>query len=140
MTKLLIALTIIVVAGLVLVSKAAAAHVSIQQQIRKAFGPKHDDTALCEAAYESTGTPGHFNPTAVSPTNDHGLFQIHAGDWYHGIEGRWVGNGKWRRFFTLTELHTIQGNIRAAMILSNGGSNWRPWTGTYERGLCHNRS
>lgn len=49
---------------------------SIAERIRAAF-PDDPATAECIAAYESTGTPGHFNPRARNGANL-GLMQINS--------------------------------------------------------------
>jgi hypothetical protein len=100
---------------------------AVDARIAARFGP-HAATAICVSRAEDPSR----RPDRVSPTGDHGLFQIHSFDG----RGRWVGHGRWRRYFTVAQLHTVAGNIRAALILSNHGSQWRAWTGTYGRGLC----
>jgi LysM repeat protein len=57
------------------------------------------------------------NPNAISPTDDFGLWQINA------------SNG------SLATLNTYQ-NARSAIILSDDGTNWNPWT-TYRTGAYY---
>lgn len=67
--------------------------------------PAAEDTAECIAHFESGG-----NTSAISPTDDFGVFQINAS---HGPE-----------MATLNPL----GNARAAVEISADGTNWSPWT------------
>ena len=66
--------------------------------------PAHARMAAEIARAESGG-----NPNAISPTNDFGLWQING------------SNG------SLATLNVYQ-NARSAIILSNNGNNWGPWT------------
>lgn len=66
-------------------------------------------TAACIAENESGG-----NQFALSPTNDYGYWQIN------------ISNGALATF-------NAYGNARAAIILSNNGSNWSAWT---THGMC----
>jgi lysozyme-like protein len=59
------------------------------------------------------------NPNAVSPTDDFGLWQING------------SNG------SLATLNPYQ-NARSAVILSNDGTNWDPWT-TYHSGAYYGK-
>ena len=59
------------------------------------------------------------NPSAISPTNDYGLWQINVS---HGA---------------LATLNPI-GNAEAAVSISGNGSNWDPWT-TYTTGAYSGR-
>ncbi len=59
------------------------------------------------------------NPNAISPTDDFGLWQINA------------SNG------SLATLNPYQ-NARSAVILSDNGANWNPWT-TYRIGAYYGR-
>jgi hypothetical protein len=102
---------------------ALGSNATIVKEIRHVFGPRHDDTAVCLAGYESTGEPGHFKLDAVSPTNDYGLFQIHDGLQTYG-----------RRIYGLVF------NTSIAYKMSSHGRDFSPWTGTYGRGLCHGLS
>jgi len=74
--------------------------------------PAHALMAAEIARAESSG-----NPNAISPTDDFGLWQINA------------SNG------SLATLNPYQ-NARSAIILSNDGSNWGPWT-TYHTGAYY---
>lgn len=129
-----IALLVTALVVLLVLVTGAAAHTtspaSIDNVIRASFGAAHDATAVCISHAEDP----RRSLAAVSGTNDHGLFQIHVD---YGTSGRWVGEGRWRTYFSTATLHTLRGNIRAALILSNHGHQWRAWTGTYGRGLCH---
>jgi LysM repeat protein len=69
----------------------------------------HAFTAAEIAMAESGG-----NPNAISPTDDFGLWQINGS---HG---------------SLATLNALQ-NAKSAIILSNNGTNWGPWT-TYHSG------
>ena len=71
--------------------------------------PAHALMAAEIARAESGG-----NPNAISPTDDFGLWQI------NGVHG------------SLATLNAYQ-NARSAVILSNNGTNWNPWT-TYRIG------
>lgn len=129
-----IALLVVALVVLLVLVTGAAAHTtspaSVDSQIRASFGVAHDSTAVCISHAEDPARA----LAAVSGTNDHGLFQIHVD---YGATGRWVGSGRWHTYFTIARLHTLHGNIRAALILSNHGKRWGAWTGTYGRGLCH---
>ena len=75
------------------------------------------DRALCVIDQESSG-----NPNAVSPTDDHGLFQIHYPIWgpHFGV--------------TRDQLYDPTLNVRlAAAIL--GIQGWHAWS-VVNRGLC----
>lgn len=75
------------------------------------------DRALCIIYHESRG-----NPSAVSPTDDHGLFQIHAPIW-----GPHFGVSR-------TDLYNPDTNTRvAAAVWASQG--WRAWS-PYKRGEC----
>lgn len=74
--------------------------------------PAHARMAAEIARAESGG-----NPNAISPTDDFGLWQINA------------SNG------SLATLNAYQ-NARSAIILSQNGTNWNPWT-TYHIGAYY---
>lgn len=77
------------------------------------------DRALCIISYESAGNPG-----AISPTNDYGLFQIHAPLWapHYGV--------------TLEDL--LDPGINASIAADlHAGAGWTPWTPYRVRGYCH---
>jgi LysM repeat protein len=74
--------------------------------------PAHAQMAAEIARAESGG-----NPNAISPTDDFGLWQING------------SNG------SLATLNPYQ-NARSAIILSNDGINWNPWT-TYRIGAYY---
>ena len=63
--------------------------------------------AACIASHESGG-----NPSAISPTNDYGLFQIHDGGY---------------------AMLDPMANARRAVSMSADGHNWSAWTTAY---LC----
>lgn len=112
------------------VAGGARAGTDVDGKIRAFFGV-HAATALCESHAEDPNR----GPAQWSATHDVGLFQIHVD---YGAGGRLLGAGHpWARYFTIAELETVDGNIRAASILSNHGAQWDAWTGTYGRGLCH---
>lgn len=70
--------------------------------------------AASVAMAESGGNPG-----AISPTDDFGLWQVNAS---HG---------------PLASLNPVV-NVRAAIAISSGGSDWTPWT-TYTSGAYAGR-
>jgi LysM repeat protein len=74
--------------------------------------PAHALMAAEIARAESSG-----NPNAISPTDDFGLWQINA------------SNG------ALATLNPYE-NARSAIVLSNDGANWDPWT-TYHIGAYY---
>ena len=74
--------------------------------------PAHALLAAEIARAESSG-----NPSAISPTDDFGLWQINA------------SNG------SLATLNPYQ-NARSAIVLSHDGTNWGPWT-TYHSGAYY---
>lgn len=124
MRKMLAALA----AVLVVASGAQAGRVDVDRAIASKFGA-HARTAVCISHAEDPNR----GVATVSPTNDHGVFQIHVP---YGAGGVWLGTGRWRTYFTIAQLDTLAGNLRAASILSNHGAQWRAWTGTYARGMC----
>lgn len=78
--------------------------------VAKYFPSNEVDNALVIMTHESGG-----NPNAVSPTNDHGLMQIHA--------------PLWTNFFGVTtdQLKDPETNIKlASTIWQRGG--WRAWS------------
>ena len=86
-----------------------------------AYFPAEQVTKACSVlACESQG-----NPRAASPTNDHGLFQLHAGS--AGFPGGWQST-----FRDVTGVAFFDGvydpdlNVRFARWLW-GQSGWRPW-------------
>lgn len=104
---------VIFVAALALATSASASPRSTAWNVSvKVFGA-HAPTALCIASAETGGT---FSPTAVSPTDDHGLFQIHRGLETYG-----------------KRIYNVWFNARIAYRMSRGGTNWSPWT---THGLC----
>jgi len=74
--------------------------------------PAHALMAAEIARAESSG-----NPNAISPTDDFGLWQINA------VNG------------SLATLNPYQ-NARSAIVLSDDGTNWNPWT-TYRIGAYY---
>jgi Lysozyme like domain/LysM domain len=76
--------------------------------------PGSAETAASVAMAESGG-----NPNAFSPTDDRGLWQINA------------GNGALSTF-------SPSGSARSAVVLSDDGTNWSPWT-TYTSGAYRGR-
>lgn len=97
---------------------AAAAHGSgpVEQAICRAF-PTDCRTALRVARCES-----QLRPSVVSRTNDHGLFQIHVS---YGAGGRTLAG----RFYSRSDLLTVDGNLRAARALWHDGGRafYRHW-------------
>jgi hypothetical protein len=62
--------------------------------------------AACIAEHESGG-----NPAAISPTDDWGLWQIHAGGY---------------------AMLNPYANVRRAVAMSSDGTNWNPWSTKYD--------
>lgn len=86
----------------------------------------HEAQARCIARHESG-----MDPTAVSPTDDHGLFQINA-SWF-GKVVRWRGHVKHiQRRWILNPLY----NAQVAWIISRGGTDWWPWATYSVHGNC----
>jgi LysM repeat protein len=81
----------------------------------QAGGNARDAFMAAEIAMAESGG----NPNAVSPTDDYGLWQINA------------SNG------SLATLNPYE-NARSAVILSDNGANWNPWT-TYHSGAYYGR-
>lgn len=73
-------------------------------------GNRNESFTAAEIAMAESGG----NPDAISPTDDYGLWQINAS---HG---------------SLATLNPV-GNARAAITISDDGTNWFPWT-TYRSG------
>ena len=80
-----------------------------------AGGNPHDAFMAAEIAMAESGG----NQYALSPTDDYGYWQINA------------SNGSLATF-------SAYGNARSAIILSDNGTNWSPWT-TYTAGLYAGR-
>lgn len=82
------------------------------------------DTAAIAAAIalaESSGDPGSHNP--VPPDNSYGLWQINM-----------LAHTKKELGITSNDdLYNPATNAKAMMKISNGGTNWHPWT-TYTSG------
>jgi LysM repeat protein len=77
----------------------------LEQLWEQAGGNPAEALMAAEIAMAESGG----NPNAISPTNDFGLWQING------------SNG------ALATLNPFQ-NAKSAVTLSNGGSNWNPWT------------
>jgi LysM repeat protein len=99
--------------GTVVVQTAAQGHYScsgLEQLWEQAGGSPARAFMAAEIAMAESGG----NPNAISPTNDYGLWQING------------SNG------SLATLNP-SANARSAVIMSNNGTNWHPWT-TYTSG------
>jgi hypothetical protein len=100
----------------------------VNEQINQRFGPLAP-IMRCVARHESGY---HVNPrqalTAVSPTHDHGLMQIHVYGGSRVIYGR---------RYTINELHTLRGNLEAAWRLltrnGNGATDLHHWSAQRQR-------
>lgn len=84
-----------------------------QLWIQAGGNPQASAIAAATALAESGG-----NPNAVSPAGDIGLWQINQSA--HGSQA------------TTDPL----ANARAAVAISNNGTNWRPWCTAYTDGAC----
>jgi LysM repeat protein len=82
----------------------------LEELWEEAGGPQAEAFTAAEIAMAESGG----NPNAISPTDDYGLWQINAS---HGA---------------LATLNPL-GNAKAAVIISDDGTNWTPWT-TYTSG------
>lgn len=83
------------------------------------------DIAVAVALAESGGDPGQRNP--IPPDNSYGLWQINM------LGG--MGPERRRKFglSSNSELYDPATNARAMAAISNGGTNWSPWS-TYTDG------
>jgi cell wall-associated NlpC family hydrolase len=91
------------------------------------FHGKGLDTAVAVSMAESGGHPTSHNTNAGTGDNSYGLFQINMlGD---------LGPERMREYHlsSYNQLFDPATNARVAYQLSNGGTNWTPWT-TYTRG------
>ena len=86
--------------------------------VAKYFPPEQIDNALAIINAESGG-----NPYAVSPTDDHGLFQINRGTWYGYAEN-----------LPLEMAYDPETNVRIASYIFNT-RGWQPWTTARKLGL-----
>lgn len=106
---------------------------SVPEIIRQTFRGD-EQRALCIAAYESTGRPGHFNPAAMNGQNT-GLFQIARGTWDPTVNPRAraiVGNVVWSRM--LEPAYNAAVARRIYLYEQRAGVNpWGPWS---TRSLC----
>ena len=87
-----------------------------QQQIAQVFGPKAGEAervAHCESS---------MNPTAVSPTNDHGLFQINSR--YHRTSFEQVTGQPWDMVYD-----AFWNTVYAKHLYDTQG--WQPWSCRY---------
>ena len=87
-----------------------------QQQIAAVFGdraPEAQRVAHCEST---------MNPAAVSPTNDHGLFQINAR--YHRASFEQVTGQPWHMVYD-----AFWNTVYAKHLYDQQG--WAPWTCRY---------
>lgn len=99
------------------------------------FSAAHDSTvqglgrrdqlaiAIAIAMVESGGNPGAVNDKNRNGSIDRGLWQINSV--HIGPGGQLAGK------FSATDLLDADKNAAAAFIISRGGSNWQPWTGTF---------
>jgi LysM repeat protein len=94
--------------GTVIVQAGSSGHYScagLESLWKAAGGNPADAVIAAEIAMAESGG----NPNAISPTNDYGLWQING------------SNG------SLATLNPAA-NAHSAVVLSNNGTNWRPWT------------
>lgn len=90
---------------------------TVVADIKRVFG-RHYRTALCVTNAENRKQ----DPKVISKWGDVGLFQV---------------NPRYHPQFSVRYLQTVKGNIRAAWVVSDHGTDWWPWTGTYAKGYCH---
>lgn len=76
-------------------------------------------TAAAVAFAESGGNPGAVGDTSITPGGSVGLWQINL-----------ASHPQYTRQFLLDPVN----NAKAALAVSQGGSNWNPWT-TYRTGV-----
>lgn len=103
------------------ISDAAIASVARAQGLN----PTNTAIAVAVAIAESGGNTNAHN--AIPPDNSYGLWQINMlGD---------MGPSRRKQFGLSSndELYDANVNAKAMSALSNGGTNWKPWT-TYTRG------
>ena len=94
----------------------------VERIIESRFGDRAG-AAKCIAAAESNGDytrPYHYEPRAISPTFDYGLFQINR--------------KTWGRTFDWSRILDPVYNTEVAWRLSARGRSWGPWSAT--RGYC----
>jgi hypothetical protein len=106
-------LPLLAVLGIALLGGAAC---TPQQAIATVFGdraPEAERVAWCEST---------MNPTAVSPTNDHGLFQINAR--YHQTSFQQVTGQPWHMVYD-----SYWNSVYAKHLHDTQG--WAPWTCRY---------
>lgn len=89
-------------------AQTIAAQAAVAWRVSRAVFGQHASTAFCIAGFETGHT---YNRWAVSRTDDHGLFQIHAGLETYG-----------RRIYGVVFNATI------AYRMSRGGVDWHQWT------------
>lgn len=103
-------LTLAVISLLACTTAAQASTVAqARKEIRRLWG-KQAPRAFCIVGRES-----HWNPRAVSRTNDHGLFQINA------IHSRSMSDLWARRYDPVVNVHMAWRLYR--------GAGWHPWDG-----------
>jgi hypothetical protein len=82
------------------------------------FPPEERETARCIRWHESRD-----DPTAVSPTDDHGWFQINAPTWRP-----YFGEARWSLIYS-----PYENTVMAYEVWERAGRTWTPWA---TRGLC----
>lgn len=98
---------------------------TVPDMIRARFGV-YADKAIAVAKCES----GNFAPDVVygprtGAAGERGVFQAHPGHW----DGRWGGPVRSHvHGYTFDDMFTPQHNIDWAWHMSDGGTNWGPWT------------
>lgn len=90
-----------------------------QVALAAGLDPDQATIATAIAVLESGGQLDAHNP--IPPDDSYGLWQI---------------NRLAHPQFSPAELVTAEGNARAMLIVSNHGTNWRPWS-TYSRALAN---
>jgi lysozyme-like protein len=94
--------------------------------VAKSAGLSADvDIAVAIALAESGGRSDAHNP--VPPDNSYGLWQINM------LGSMGPQRRKQLGISSNDDLYDPVTNARAMMLISNGGTNWKPWT-TYTRG------
>lgn len=113
---------------------SAATKQQVKQAIRQVFGPRRSEQAICVSTHEA-----HLSNTAVSPTDDHGEFQINGPTWFGKVakwtdrRGRVIRKIYVQRRFIYDPVY----NARVAYVISHGGTNWNPWSVYRVLGHCH---
>jgi hypothetical protein len=112
----------LIIAVTLLVTAACTPHDAIQLTFGQVHGERVAQQATRVASCESKLDPG-----AVSPTNDHGLFQIHAGS--AGFPGGWkatftsVTGQPWAKVYD-----PFWNAVFAKWLYEDSGNSWSHWS------------